>query len=97
MAACPNCGVSTRVVPNAMWLQPVIVVRPLGSHSLPGSQMKASANEHLRLFCRCGWSIAAKAIPAAGAFVGLPETQVWPDGPPSCCRVRPWYLAGPTE
>lgn len=58
MATCPSCQVSSRVEPNALVVEEVIEVKPLGTFSLAGVQMKASANRRLRLRCtHCLWSI----------------------------------------
>ena len=57
MATCPNCGVSTRQEPGAMKVETVFVAQPLGTFSLAGGQLKASARARSQLSCtRCGWS-----------------------------------------
>lgn len=57
MATCPECGARSRDDETAFVVEPVLVAKPLGTYSVAGAQMKASAYERLRLRCRCGWSI----------------------------------------
>lgn len=57
MATCPECGLSSRAEPGALWIEELLTVHDVGSWLLSGSQMKGPATRNLVLHCRCGWSI----------------------------------------
>lgn len=77
MATCPSCGVSSRADPTALALERTFVVRPLGTFSVAGVQMKTVGHDALRLSCRCGWAILGAMD--GDVFVGDPRTQEMPD------------------
>lgn len=76
MATCPNCGVRSREVDDAIWVSPVLEARPIGTFSVAGATPKVSATFTLRMYCRCGWSIAGWLEDET--FVGQASTQVFP-------------------
>lgn len=59
MATCPRCGVSSRIDPTAMTLEPVLQAIP-ETLSLAGVMMKFSARGAYRLTCRCGWTVTGQ-------------------------------------
>ncbi len=74
MATCPHCGVRGREDPEAFKVYPVLVAKPLGTHSLAGAQMKVSVVSMLRLKCRrCGWHIDGRIV--EDRFEGDPSTE----------------------
>jgi hypothetical protein len=54
---CPKCSAPG----SDIVAQPVMVADPVGSHSLPGQQVKFSAHDAYRLTCRqCSWTVVGE-------------------------------------
>ncbi len=83
MATCPECGLSSRTDPTAVSVERINILKPLGTFSVAGAQMKASAYEAYVLKCRCGWwvygqlaedqFIAQIYCPVCGCWSAHPE------------------------
>ena len=57
MATCPSCGANSRTDPT-FEIREAFLASPLGTYSLAGAQVKASARKTLRLtHGACGWNV----------------------------------------
>lgn len=73
MATCPGCGKSTRTNPGLMTIEPILDIRPPGTHSLAGVGIKVAARELWRLACRCGWTATGHVN--GGEFIAHQQTS----------------------